>query len=233
LSKHTVAIIQARMGSIRFPGKMLATLGGHSLLEWVLYRVGRATRLDDIILATSVHSRDDPLADTADNLGVRVLRGDELDVLDRFVTAADSTGAERVVRICADNPFVDPCEIDRLIDYFSKSDSDYACNHLDRLGSRYADGFGAEILDTHLLRQVATMATEEKHREHVTLYLWDNMERYSLTAIPAPPSLSFPELVFDVDVPDGLIRLEKLIKAGVNLDSTAERIVELAISQAR
>lgn len=228
MSKRTVAIVQARMGSARFPGKMLAQLGGRPLIEWVLRRVGGAAGVDEMILATSIHSRDDALAEFAGKLAVRVCRGDETDVLGRFVAAARMCRAERVVRICADNPFVDSGEIDRLIDYFGQNDCDYACNHLDRLGSRYADGFGAEIVDAELLRQVAAKATEARHREHVTLYLWDHANDYRMKAVPAPPELAYPELRFDVDEPGDLIRLEALA-ASVDLETRAARIVELAL----
>lgn len=231
MNRHTVALIQARTGSVRFPGKMLADLGGRPLLKWVLHRVTRSARVDETILATSTLPRDDALAELAKQCGVRVFRGDESDVLGRFAAAAETAGAEWVVRVCADNPFVDPGEIDRLIGFFAAVECDYACNHLDRLGSRYADGFGAEIFGAELLRQLAGRATEAGHREHVTLYLWDHAGEYRLMAVPAPRELAYPEMSFDVDEPAGLVRLEKLVAAGVELDTPAARIVELALDE--
>ena len=220
------------MGSSRFPGKMLRLLGGHPLLEWVLHRVTSATRLDETVLATTTYPHDDPLVELAEKCGVRVFRGEEADVLGRFVAAAEVFEAEWVVRVCADNPFVDPGEIDRLIDFFNDNHCDYACNHLDRLGSGYADGFGAEIIGADLLRQVAAKATEAKHREHVTLYLWDHAVEYKLTAVPAPCELAYPELHFDVDVPTDLARLEKLIATGVNMgmEMSAATIIQSALA---
>lgn len=229
MKKRTVAIVQARMGSARFPGKMLAVLGGHPLLEWVLHRVTRAAELDETILATSTNWRDDPLAEFAEKYGVRVYRGDEADVLGRFVAAAEVSEAEWVVRVCADNPFVDPGEIDRLIDFFGNSNSDYACNHIDKLGNHYADGFGAEILSVDLLRSLASKATEPAHREHVTLYLWDHASDYSLKSVPAPRQLAYPELSFDVDSPEDLNTLARLLEQGVDLDTPAAAIVRLAL----
>ncbi|MBI4936647.1 MAG: hypothetical protein HY846_00230 [Nitrosomonadales bacterium] len=162
---------------------------------------------------------------------MQVYRGSESDVLGRFVAAAEISRAETVVRICADNPFIDPGEIDRLIDFFNYSNCDYACNHLDRLGSRYADGFGAEILGADLLRQIASRTTETRYREHVTLYLWDHAGEYNLMAVPAPSALACPELSFDVDTPSDLIELEHLVAAGINLETPAARIVELALAR--
>lgn len=231
VTKRTVAIVQARMGSARFPGKMLSVLGGHPLLEWVLQRVTRATRLDETVLATTACSRDDPLVELAEECGVRVFRGDEADVLGRFAAAAEASNAESVVRVCADNPFIDPGEIDRLVDFFNHHHCDYACNHLDRLGSGYADGFGAEILGADLLRRVAANSTDAKYREHVTLYLWDHAAEYSLKPVPAPRALAYPALRFDVDVPADLAGLEQLAAAGVDMETSAEKIVQLALFQ--
>jgi spore coat polysaccharide biosynthesis protein SpsF len=227
MKPRTVAIVQARMGSARFPGKMLALLGGRPLLEWVLRRVSRAKQVDETVLATSTESRDDALAALAEQIGVRTCRGDESDVLGRLVSAAEMCNAAWVVRVCADNPFIDPDEIDRLVTFFQDHACDYACNHMDRLGSRYADGFGAEILSADLLRRVAVVTAEDKHREHVTLYLWDHAREYRLLAVPAPTELAHPEMRFDVDVPADLAGLEQLVAAGVGLKTPAPRIAEL------
>ena len=112
MKPRTVAIVQARMGSARFPGKILANLGGYPLLEWVLRRVSRASLLDETVLATSTKPQDDALAAVAKTIGIRTFRGDESDVLGRFVMTANMSDAEQVVRICADNPFVDPDNYD-------------------------------------------------------------------------------------------------------------------------
>lgn len=226
----TIALVQARMGSTRFPGKMLAQLGGHPLLEWVLNRVRRALTIDEVILTTTTLSRDDELVALGQGLGVEVFRGSENDVLGRFAAAASHYGAEIVVRVCADNPFVDPDEIDRLVINFEDSACDYVCNHQDRLGSRYADGFGAEILSNALLQQIAQTATDARHREHATLYIWDHAQDYCLNALPAPYQLAYPELRFDVDQPQDLANLQMLVKAGVDIDSTASEIVQIALT---
>ena len=223
-----VAIIQARMGSSRFPGKMMASLGGHPLLEWVLKRILQSEKIGSAILATSTDPRNDPLEALAEAAGVRVFRGDENDVLGRFAEAAKWAGAESIVRICADNPFVAPEEIDRLVTFFQEGGADYAFNHLNRLDSRYADGFGAEIVRYDVLQELALQATLQEHREHVTQYIWDHPTRFRIAVVPAPPDLAFPELRFDVDTPEDLLKLEKLVNAGVALDTPARDIVHMA-----
>lgn len=221
-----VAIVQARMGSTRFPGKMLAPLGGRPLLEWVLRRVKSARLLDAVVLATTDLPRDRPLVDLARQLGVATFTGSESDVLGRFAAAAAQYRADVVVRVCADNPFVDGAEIDRLLAFFAVQDVDYACNHLDRLGSGYADGFGAEVLGAPLLALLSAQCTDARHREHVTLALWDQADRYRLAAVPAPAALAFPDLRFDVDRPEHLAELALLCeRAGLNLSSSAAEVV--------
>ena len=224
-----VAIVQARMGSTRFPGKMLAPLGGRPLLEWVLRRVQSARLLDAVVLATTDLPRDKPLVDLARQLGVATFTGSESDVLGRFAAAAAQYRADVVVRVCADNPFVDGAEIDRLLAFFAVQDVDYACNHLDRLGSGYADGFGAEVLGAPLLARLAAECTDARHREHVTLTLWDHASAYRLAAVPAPAALAFPDLRFDVDRPEHLAELSSLCeRAGLGLSSSAAEVVAAA-----
>lgn len=228
MTPRNVAVIQARMGSQRFPGKMLTRLGGIPLLEWVVRRLLRATTLTQVVLATSERAGDDALAELAASLGIAVFRGSEADVLGRFVGAARMAGADNVVRICADNPFIDPAEVDRLVRHFADSRCDYACNHQDRLGSNYADGFGAEMLSAALLEKISVKAVEPRHREHATLYLWDHAGEYKLTAVAAPAELAFPELRFDVDTPSDLAKLEALVSAGVSIETPAHEIVRIA-----
>ena len=204
---------------------MLAHLGGFPLVEWVIRRVQRAKFSDLVVLATSASSYDDSLANVAGRMGVRCFRGSESDVLLRIRDAAVSFGAENVVRVCADNPFVDPVEIDRLIATFHEHKCDYAFNHLDRLGSQYADGFGAEILSTQLLNDICKLTSKNDHREHVTQYIWDFSAQFNICAVKAPSDLSFPNLKFDVDYPIDLLKLERLIENGVTLDTPAPEII--------
>ena len=233
MNPRNVAIIQARMGSSRFPGKMLARLGGIPLFEWVVRRLLRATNLAQVVLATSDRKSDDALAELAAGLDIAVFRGSEADVLGRFVGAFRMAGADNIIRICADNPFIDPGEVDRLVSYFADNPCDYACNHQDRLGSGYADGFGAEILSAALLEKMAANATDARHREHATLFLWDHANEYRLRAPAAPVDLAFPQLRFDVDVPADLANLEALVRAGVGIETSASEIVRIARARRR
>ena len=209
---------------------MLANLGGEPLINWVIKRVQSASLVSEIVVATSDQAIDDMLADHCADLGVRVFRGDEQDVLGRVCGAASAYHTEGIVRICADNPFIDGAEIDRLITFFESKTYDYVCNHLDRWGSGYADGFGAEIISAELLHSINASEIAEGDREHVTKFVVDRPDIYNLGAVSAPPSLAYPELRFDVDRIDDLEYLRRLVALGVSQTSSAAQIVRLALA---
>src|ERR1035437_337143 len=108
------AVIQARAGSTRLPGKVLQDLGGRPVLEWVVRAARAATQIDAVIVATSTMAGDDIVADLADSLGSLVVRGSEEDVLSRFIAALDAHPADAVVRLTADCPLLDPTLIDAV-----------------------------------------------------------------------------------------------------------------------
>ena len=222
-----VAIVQARMGSSRFPGKMLAKLGDRDLLSWVLTRVCDAKQVDQVVLATSTSRDDDRLADAASKFNIVVVRGSQDDVLDRFVQSAKVSQADLVVRVCADNPFVAAEEIDRLVVAHNSGNYDYSCNHQQKLGNKYADGFGAEILSASLLNDIARLTTQTSHREHVTSYIWDNSSKFKIQAVVAPAELAFPEVKLDIDTPQELQQLNEFVNNfAVTTSASAAEIVK-------
>ncbi len=212
------------MGSRRFRGKVMEYLGGHTILEWVLRRTLRSQTLDGIVLATSAAPENRVLLELAESLSIPSLCGSEDDVLSRFLLAAEKHVADHVVRICADNPFIAPEEIDRLTRFYLDRRPDYAFNHIPRLGNMYPDGLGAEIFSFALLRHLATSATEPRYREHVVLYVWDHPSEFRIETIPAPPEIAFPDVKLDVDTRDDLERLRGILN-GLEIHSTAADIV--------
>ena len=228
---RTIAVIQARLGSQRFPAKMLADLGGHSVLEWVVTRVRRSTLVDRTVVATTQETLDDRLVAECQRLGVEVKRGSTNDVLGRFVSAIEGDAADAVVRICADNPFVDPGCVDQVIREFRESGVDYAFNHRPFGDCNYADGFGAEVVSRRLLEQMHDSQLTEQQREHVTLSIVDGSVRASTHACRAPSELAYPQHRFDVDEPSDLARLSQLVIANhLNLKSSAVHIMQAADS---
>jgi spore coat polysaccharide biosynthesis protein SpsF (cytidylyltransferase family) len=163
-----VAIIQARMGSSRLPGKTIADVAGRPLLLHVVERTQRARRVDKVVVATTDRSSDDPIADLCQREGIQCFRGSEDDVLDRFYRTAQAHGADVVVRITADCPLIDAAVIDKVIARFQAGDCDYVSNIL---RYTYPDGLDTEVFSFAALERAWREAKKPSEREHVTPYL--------------------------------------------------------------
>jgi glutamate-1-semialdehyde aminotransferase/spore coat polysaccharide biosynthesis protein SpsF (cytidylyltransferase family) len=163
-----LALIQARMGSSRLPGKVLADLGGRPMLWHVVDRVRGAKSLDRVVIATTDRAVDDPVAQFCEQEGVGCFRGSEQDVLDRFYQAARANGADVVVRITADCPLIDPAVIDKVVARFELGDCDYVSNCL---RYTYPDGLDTEVFSFAALERAWREAEKPSEREHVTPYL--------------------------------------------------------------
>ena len=163
-----VAIIQARMGSSRLPGKSLSEIEKRPMLWHVIQRVKRAKLVDRVVVATSTALADDAIEKMCRENGVPCYRGSENDVLDRFYHAARAEKAGQVARITADCPLIDPEVIDRVVRRFQRGDLDYASNAMVR---SYPDGLDTEIFSFSALERAWHEATKASEREHVTPYL--------------------------------------------------------------
>jgi spore coat polysaccharide biosynthesis protein SpsF len=151
-----VALIQARMGSSRFPGKVLQDLAGRPMLWHVVNRVRKAEKVDKVVVATTDRDVDDPVARFCAQEDVACFRGDEQDVLDRFYQAAKANHADVVVRITADCPLIDGAVIDKVLERFQRGDCDYACNII---RYTYPDGLDAEVCSFAALERAWHEAT--------------------------------------------------------------------------
>lgn len=164
----TVAIVQARMGSTRFPRKVMAEVDGVPLIGVLIERLSRAETVDEIVLATSVDPRNDPLEAYVRGLGVAVYRGSEGDVLDRYYHAAVEASADVVVRITGDCPLVDPAVVDDVVGQFHAAGVDYLSN---TIVPTYPDGLDTEVCSMAALTRAWREADAPFDREHVTPYL--------------------------------------------------------------
>jgi spore coat polysaccharide biosynthesis protein SpsF len=184
-----VAIIQARMNSTRLPGKVLADLGGRTMLARVVQRVCCAGLVDHVVVATSQEPTDDPIQEECTRLAVDCFRGDESDVLDRFHRAAEVHRAEGVVRITADCPLADPEVIDRVVRAFLDGRPDFASNTLCRT---YPRGLDVEVLTAPALAAAWRHAREVYQRVHVTPYVYQHPERFRLLSVTVDEDLANP-----------------------------------------
>jgi len=166
-----IAIIQARMGSTRLPGKIQADLLGEPMLYRVVTRVQRARSLDDVVVATTVEPGDDGVVAMAERYGWQVFRGSQDDVLDRYYGAAGRFDADVVVRITSDCPLIDPGHVDEVVGTFleRQDELDYLCNFYER--RTYPRGLDTEVFHAAALERTWREARTTACREHVTLYM--------------------------------------------------------------
>lgn len=176
---RVVAIIQARMGSHRLPGKVLATIEGRPLLAWTVAAFQAVGSIDEVVVATSVEPGDDVLAEAAAALGP-VHRGPALDVLARVAEAARRHGADYVVRGTADNPFPDPGLIAAQVALCVDGGLDYVG------GYGHPPGVAAEVISASSLAAADREARDPAEREHVTPFVHQQPGRFRIGSLPAP-----------------------------------------------
>ena len=168
------------MGSARLPGKVLRPVAGRPLLEFLVERLRRARRVDEILIATSTVAGDDAIAEWCARHGVRCVRGDETDVLARFELAAVEAGADVIARVTGDCPLLEPAVIDRVVERFAAGDVDYVSNVMTRT---YPRGLDVEVFSRAALDAAFAEAREPAEREHVTPFLYRRPERFRLANV--------------------------------------------------
>jgi spore coat polysaccharide biosynthesis protein SpsF len=166
---NIVGIVQARTGSSRLPGKVLADLHGRPVLSRVIERLRRCETLDSIVVATTTEARDDAVAGLAREAGIAVYRGPEQDVLARYVGAAQMAGADVVVRVTSDCPLIDPYVVDRTVRSLRISKYDFASNSIERTWPR---GLDVEACWADVLYRIGRMAEAQPEREHVFPFIY-------------------------------------------------------------
>ena len=171
MKEQVAVILQARTGSSRLPGKVLADLAGRPMLAFLIERLKRCAAVDRFILATTELVEDDGLACLGDSLGLTVVRGSEKDVLSRYALAAECTKAPILVRITGDCPLVDPGLLQEMIGDFYKQDIDYLSNCVP---STYPDGLDIEVFTRRALLLAQAECRDASQREHVTPWIRDS-----------------------------------------------------------
>jgi glutamate-1-semialdehyde 2,1-aminomutase len=163
-----VAIVQARMGSMRLPNKVMKPLVGVPMIELLLRRLSKSNQLDQIVLATSTDPRNTSLVEHVERLGYTCIRGSETDVLARYLVAARQTQADVVVRITGDCPLIDAALVDQIIELFNTTELDYLSN---TSPATYPDGLDTEVFSIEALERAGHETQEQFDHEHVTPYL--------------------------------------------------------------
>jgi spore coat polysaccharide biosynthesis protein SpsF (cytidylyltransferase family) len=200
-----VAIIQARLGSTRLPGKVLIELDGMAVLGHVIARAQRIAGVDEVAVATTPASEDDGVAEYAGDRGATVFRGDELDVLNRYGDCAREMNADAVVRITADCPLIDPELSGRVVLRYLEGDIDYASNYKP---PTFPDGLDTEVFSFAAIDEAQRSADRPSEREHVTPYIWQHPENFRLANITQ--EVDHSGLCWTLDSPQDLEMMQAL-----------------------
>jgi spore coat polysaccharide biosynthesis protein SpsF (cytidylyltransferase family) len=207
---HVVAIIQARMGSSRLPGKVLTDIAGDTMLARVVGRLRRASLVDGIVIATSTDAADDAVEREADRLRCDAYRGPVDDVLERYLGAARESEAELVVRVTSDCPLLDARVVDDVIIACDR-DVDYASNTHARTFPR---GLDVEAMHRDTLERIARLGTSPAAREHVTAFVMERPDLFAVRQVRAESSSGSPiddaDLRWTVDTADDLTLVRTL-----------------------
>ena len=203
----TTAVVQARMGSTRLPGKVLKDLFGKPVIQFLLERLNKSQLINEIIIATSTDKEDDTLVDFLNKKNYRFIRGDNQDVLSRYALAAKSTNSDAIMRITGDCPLIDPDLIDEIIEEFYSLDSDY---HSNCYPPTYPDGLDVEIFKKRILFEAHKNAKAPSEREHVTPWI-RNCGLYKITTKKNPINLSNKRWTLDEE--EDLTVIRKVIKS--------------------
>ncbi len=195
-----LAVLQARTSSSRLPGKVLKPILGMPMLLRQIERINRAKKIDKLIVATSNHESDDKLAEVCFENNIECFRGSLNDVLDRFYQAAKLYEPEHLVRLTGDCPLADPAVIDRVITTHVAGNYDYTSNTIE---PTYPDGLDVEVFRTSCLDYAWREATLSSQREHVTLFIYQHPELFSLGSVKHAEDLS--SLRWTVDEPSDFI----------------------------
>lgn len=207
---RVVATIEARMGATRLPGKMLKEINGRPLIERVATRIAAARMVDQVVVATTSNPADNALAGWAAEAGVACFRGSEEDVLGRVVEAQKAHRSELVVEICGDMPLIDPALIDLGVSTFLANDADVVTS---AVKPGWPQGLEVQVFPLAALAEVAARIDDPAVREHVSLYFYENPERYRLLHLMPPPQWQRPHLRCQLDTADDLAFVEAVYRA--------------------
>jgi spore coat polysaccharide biosynthesis protein SpsF len=209
MAQNVVAIIQARMGSTRLPGKVMKDILGKPMLWYVVERTKKAITLNEVVVATTIDPSDDPIVNFCKLQGYCSSRGSVQDVLDRYYQAAIANHADVIVRITSDCPLVDPALIDMTVKALLENKVDFAADRLPPPFTRtFPIGLDVEVCTFAALEKAWQEATDLHEREHVMPYLYDKEGRFNVWQVNNP--VDYGKLRWTVDTPSDLELVRKV-----------------------
>lgn len=219
------AIVQARMGSSRLPGKVLLPLGNSSILGFMVNRLKLSKTLNGIMIATSTMIQDDSIEAECTRLDIPCVRGDESDVLSRYGKAIESCNPGFVVRLTSDCPLIDPAILDLVVQFALETKADYTGNNVNRTG--LPRGTDVEVAPADVLLQARRDTTDPYDREHVMSYLYRNPKLFKCVFPTFPTHLQRPNYRLCVDTIEDYNLVTKIVaNLGTPFTWKLNRIIE-------
>ena len=214
IMKKIGIIIQARTDSSRLKKKILKPIDDKNLIEWVIKRV-KKSEVKKIILATAKKKDNIYLKNLCNKEKIIFFEGSEKNVLDRFYKTSLKHNLDAIIRVCADNPFVDYKEINFLIKRFNTSQSgdNYFFNHKNYGDNTYADGFGAELISFKTLKKIYGLAKKSYDKEHVTSYLWKNIKKFNFIPCKTNIPVRYHSIVADINTDFDYKKITSFVKS--------------------
>ena len=224
------AIVQARMSSRRFPGKVLHEVAGKPMLQFLLERLAHCSSIEEVIVATSCDPSDDALAEFCRKYDVGCHSGPLDDVASRFLAAAEDRRYDAFVRVSGDSPLLDPRLIDKAVSLFRSGDYDLVTNVLERT---YPSGQSVEALRTETFRSAYALMTEAVDLEHVTTFFYRNNGEYRIHNFVCEPRRN--AIHMSVDTPEDMSRFSATVACMVrpHWEYGLEEVVALHSSAGR
>jgi len=193
----TAAIIQARMSSSRFPGKVMETFNDKPMIQIMVERLNDSLLLDDVIVATTTNPNDDKLCDFLKQQEISYYRGSEDNVLERVLLSAKHFGVDVIVEVTGDCPILDPGVVDQSLGFFFRERIDYVGNTC--ITSTYPRGQDVKVFTTKTLEDVNARTSDPDDQEHVSLFIYNNRDLYYCKPLPAPKFYVNPKTRLTVD----------------------------------
>lgn len=217
-------IIQARMASTRLPGKVLKDISGKNLLEHILNRLTRLQSPVKIVIATSISKIDDSINQFCKTRNISCFRGSEQNVLQRYYQCAVNYHFDHIVRLTADNPFIDIEELDNLIHLHITTKVDYSRSFLS-----LPKGVGAEIFTFSSLETSYINGNKDNHKEHANEYIEENEALFTIGELETPEEKNHPELSLTVDTQDDYEKACFIVKNSTNKYITTQEAIQLCL----
>ncbi len=219
-----ICMIQARMDSKRFPGKVLKEINGIPIILFIVNRVSQAKNISKIIVVTSDTKEDDILCKYLKEQNIEFFRGSKNNVLDRFYQTAKKFHADYIIRLTGDNPFVDFNIINQIVTESLEEEYEYVSNNLERT---FPFGFDVEMFTFDTLEKMIRLASSSEDFEHVTFFIRNNLKLFLTKNVPAPINLRHPDWRLTVDESKDLELIQKIIDISSDHLVSYENIIKI------